>query len=131
LCVYAPDAVVYHRPRGRLDAIFRWFVRRGESEIDLLSAAADRAALIRSLLRSSWTLRGLSVLAVLAWWPGLFQLLPLGAVAYYGAILHRFRFARSYPSHRCAWWLVPLVKLFMDLGFEAGRWKALLGGQSR
>jgi hypothetical protein len=50
---------------------------------------------------------------------------------YYGAILWRFRFARAYPSHRRAWWLVPIVKVTMDLGTEVGRWKALLLGKPR
>jgi GT2 family glycosyltransferase len=124
-CMYAPAAVVYHRPRGRLVAIFWWFARRGQSEIALLQAAADRKRFAGFLLRSSWTLRGLALLAVLARWPGLAALLPAGVMAYYGAILWRFRFARAYPSHRKAWWLVPIVKVAMDLGAEAGRVHAL------
>lgn len=125
-CMYAPAAVVYHRPRGRLGAIFRWFTRRGQSEIALLQAAVDQKRFAWFLLRSSWTLRGLALLAVLALWPGLAALLPAGVMVYYGAILWRFRFAHAYPSHRKAWWLVPIVKFAMDLGAEAGRWKALV-----
>ncbi|MFQ5945191.1 MAG: glycosyltransferase family 2 protein [Anaerolineae bacterium] len=125
-CVYAPTAVVYHRPRSRLAAIFRWFVRRGQSEIRLLSATAHRGQFVRFLLESSWTLRALVMLVVLGRWPRLGALLPLAAVAYYGLILRRFRFARAYPSHRKAWWVVPVVKLTMDLGTEVGRWKGLL-----
>lgn len=126
LCLYAPSAVVYHRPRGRLGAIFRWFARRGRSEIALLRAVADRKRFAWFLLRSSWTLRILALLAVLARWPGLTVLLPVGAIAYYGVILWQFRFARAYPSHRTAWWLVPFIKLVMDLGTEAGRWRGLV-----
>jgi GT2 family glycosyltransferase len=126
-CVYAPNAVVYHRPRGRLAAIFTWFSRRGESEIALLTATADRGTLLRFLLRSSWTLRAVLVVALLARWPGLVPLVPAAAVLYYGAILWRFRFARTHPSHRRAWWLVPVVKFTMDIGTELGRWKALVG----
>lgn len=125
-CVYAPAAVVYHRPRGRLAAIFRWFVRRGRSDVALLGAVSDRAAFARFLLRGSWTLRALGVLALLAWRPALAAALPAAAIAYYAAILWRFRFARAYPSYRRAWWLVPIVKLTMDLGAEAGRVTALL-----
>lgn len=125
-CVYAPGAVVYHRPRGRLAAIFRWFMRRGQSEIVLLSAVMDRAKFARFLLRSSWTLRILVGLALLMRWPRLAALLPPATILYYGAILWRFRFALSYPTHRKGWWLVPVVKLTMDLGTEVGRWKALV-----
>lgn len=125
-CVYAPGAVVYHRSRGRLGAIFRWFVRRGQSEIGLLAATADRGQFARFLVRTSWTVRMLVLFIVLARWPRLAALLPAVAVVYYGAILWRFRFARAYPSHRRGWWLVPIVKWTMDLGTEVGRWKALL-----
>lgn len=125
-CVYAPAAVVYHRPRGRLAAVFRWFVRRGQSDVRLLGAVSDRAAFARFLLRGSWTLRGLILLAILAWRPPLVLVLPVAAVAYYAALLWRFRFARAYPSYRRAWWVVPVVKLTMDLGAEVGRLKALV-----
>lgn len=125
-CVYAPAAVVYHRPRGRLAAVFRWFVRRGRSDVGLLGAATDRAAFARFLLRGSWTLRGLVLLAILAWRPALALALPAAAAAYYAAILWRFRFARAYPAYRRAWWVVPVVKLTMDLGAEVGRLTALV-----
>lgn len=130
-CAYTPAATVYHRPRGRLSAIFRWFIRRGESEIGLLTATTDRGKFARFLLRSSWTVRALVILIVLARWPRLAVLLPGAAAAYYGIILWRFRFARAYPSHRRAWWVVPIVKVTMDLGTEVGRWKALLARKPR
>jgi GT2 family glycosyltransferase len=125
-CVYTPAAVVYHRPRESLRAVFRWFVRRGQSEIGILAATPVRGRFLRYLVRSSWTLRALPLLLILIAWPRLASLLPLGAILYYAAVLRRFRFARAYPTHRRAWWLVPLVKLTMDLGTEVGRWKALL-----
>lgn len=125
-CVYAPAAAVYHRPRGTLAAIFQWFVRRGRSEIGLLSVSTDRASIGRFLLRSSWTLRALAAFLILFIWPWIMVLLPAGVIAYYGAILWRFRFARAYPSHRKAWWLVPIVKFTMDAGTEVGRWKGLI-----
>jgi len=126
-CVYTPGAVVYHRPRGHLDAIFRWFVRRGRSEMTILARSRDRAAFARHLLRSSWTLRALAGGVLLARWPFLALLVPPAALAYGAAILWRFRFARAYPTHRTGWWMVPIVKLAMDLGTEVGRWKALVG----
>ncbi len=125
-CVYAPAAVVYHRARDRLAGVFRWFVRRGRSEIALLGAVRDRGALIRALIRGSWTLRALVLAGALAVWPRLLVLVPPAAVLYYLAILWRFRFARAYPAHRGALWLVPVVKLTMDLGAEVGRWQGLL-----
>ncbi len=125
-CVFAPGALVYHRPRGRLNAIFWWFVRRGQSEIGLLSVVTDRKGLARFLLQSSWTLRALAIFILLMLWPPGLVLLPPAAIVYCGAILWRSRFARAYPSHRRGWWLVAIVKLTMDLATEVGRWKALL-----
>jgi GT2 family glycosyltransferase len=127
VCVYTPHAVVYHRPRGRLGAVLHWFIRRGQSEMLLRDTVGDRAAFRAFLFRSSWTVRVLALGAALVWRPALcWWLLPAAGV-YYGAMLWRFRFARRYPTHRRAWWLVPIVKLVMDCGTEVGRWKALLG----
>ncbi len=125
-CVYTPNAVVYHQPRGRLGAILRWFDRRGQSEVALWQATVDRWAFFRFLVRSSWTVRLLALLAILLRWPGLVVWLSPVALLYYAMLLWRFRFALAYPTHRRAWWLVPVVKVTMDLGTEMGRWRALL-----
>ena len=108
-----------------LKAIFWWFVRRGKSEIGLFSATTDRGQFAWYVIQSSWALRLLVFLFVLLRWPSLVVFIPAGVLVYYAALLWRFRFARHYPSHRRAWWLVPLVKFTMDLGTEVGRWKEL------
>lgn len=124
-CVYVPDAVIYHRPRGSLRSVFRWFMGRGRSEIAALHVTTDRGACLRYLLRGSWTLR-LAALGTLCWlYPLAIVGLPLMALLYGGTMLWRFRFARRYASHRRGWLVVPLVKLAMDLGTEAGRIQAL------
>ncbi len=130
-CVYTPRAIVYHRPRGTLGAIFRWFVRRGKSEIALARRPTEGAAVVRYVLRSSWTLRFLLLVVLLVLWPQAALGLPVAAAGYYAAILWRFRFARTYAPYRRAWWLVPIVKLTMDAGAEWGRWAALLGDGRR
>lgn len=125
-CVYAPTAMVYHRARARLSAIFRWFMRRGQGEIGFLQATPTPWKSIWYLFRSSWALRFLAILVVLFHWPWAAILIPVGMLVYSGIILWRFRYARGYPTHRRAWWLIPVVKLTMDLGAEVGRWKALI-----
>jgi GT2 family glycosyltransferase len=125
-CRYVPDAVVYHRARQRLGAIFRWFVRRGRAEMRILPAAARPAAVARRLVRGSLTLRLLLVGAALGWLPSPPWLTAAGLLAlYYAAILRRFAFARRYPTHRTGWWLAPLVKLVADAGAEVGRLREL------
>ena len=125
-CRYAPGAVVYHKPRQRLAAIFHWFVRRGRAEMHILPAKARPAAVARSLARGSTVLRLLVAAGLLAWlpWPA-WLTAPALLGAYYAAMLGRFAFARRYPSHRAGWWLVPLVKLVADAGAEVGRWREL------
>lgn len=129
-CVYAPDAVVYHRTRGHLGAIFRWFVRRGQSEIDFFQKTATPWTSLRYLLRSSLGVRLVVLLIFLIHSPWLGTFIPAGVLGYYAVLLWRFRYARAYPSHRTAWWIVPVVKMMMDIGMEVGRWKALVRRRS-
>src|ERR671937_520222 len=49
-CRYAPDAIVYHKPRQRLTAVLRWFVRRGRAEVRILPGKARPAAVVLSLV---------------------------------------------------------------------------------
>jgi len=128
-CVYTPHAVVYHRPRGRLGAVLSWFIRRGQSEMLLRDAVTDRGTFRAFLVRSSWTLRVLALGTALVLWPVLCWWLLPAAGLYYGLLLWRSRFAQRFPTHRRAWWVVPIVKFVMDLGTELGRWKALLGAR--
>jgi cellulose synthase/poly-beta-1,6-N-acetylglucosamine synthase-like glycosyltransferase len=130
VCLYAPDAIVYHRTRDSLPAVFRWFVRRGASEVTMLRLSTDRLAFLRYLARSSLTLRLLLLAIILAVRPAWLWAVPFAGAVYYGVLLWRFRFARRYTTHRAAWWLVPVVKVTMDLGTEIGRWKALLAGET-
>jgi GT2 family glycosyltransferase len=131
-CRYVPTAVVYHRPRQRLGAIFRWFVRRGRAEVLVLPAKARPGAVVRSFVRGSILLRLLVVAGVLAGlpWP-VWLTLPVLLAAYYAALLRRFAFARRYPTHRLGWWLTPLVKMVADAGAEVGRLRELSGALGR
>jgi len=121
-CRYAPGAIVYHKPRQRLAAIFPWFVRRGRAELRILPAKARPAAVVLALVRGSTLLRAAALGAVLAWlpWPVALTLPPALAV-YYAALLSRFAFAWRYPTHRRGFWLAPLVRVVADAGAEAGR----------
>lgn len=125
-CRYQPKAVVYHRTRDRFDRVFHWFMRRGFSEMASVSRRVEARRFSSYLLRSSWTLRviGLVILCLIV--PPALFVLPIGLGAYYAAMLWRFRFARRYPTHRSAWWIVPAVKFTMDLGNELGRWRFVL-----
>jgi mycofactocin glycosyltransferase len=129
-CRYTPHAVVYHRTRDRLSAVARWFMRRGYSEMASIPHRVGKQPFLSYLIRSSWTLR-VGVMVLLAVWsPPLCALAPQAFIVYYLAMLWRYRFAREYPTHRAAWWVVPFVKMAMDLGNEVGRWKHALARQT-
>ena len=125
-CRYAPGAVVYHKPRGRLGAIFPWFVRRGRAELRILPAKARPVAVALTLVRGSTLLRALVIGLVLGWlpWP-LVVTVPVVLAVYYGVLLSRFAFAWRHPSHRHGFWLTPLVRLIADAGTEVGRLREL------
>jgi len=121
-CRYAPGAVVYHKPRQRLAAIFPWFIRRGRAELRILPGKARPGAVVLALVRGSTLLRLAAAALVLAWlpWP-VAVTLPVALAAYYGALLSRFAFAWRYPTHRGGFWLAPLVRVIADAGAEVGR----------
>ncbi|MET0513911.1 MAG: glycosyltransferase [Nitrospiraceae bacterium] len=126
LCVYTPHAVVYHRARDRWGAIFHWFIRRGASELATFGNRLHPVTFGGYILRSSWSVRLLVLLAVIVMMPSGVRWLPLALGMYYMTTLWRFRFARQYPSHRIGWWVVPLVKVTMDAGNEIGRLRFLM-----
>ena len=121
-CRYAPDAIVYHKPRQRLTAVLRWFVRRGRAEVRILPGKARPAAVVLSLVRGSLVVRAAALAVVLAWLPWLVAVtLPAALGLYYALLLRRFAFAWRYPTHRRGFWLAPLVRLVADAGADVGR----------
>lgn len=120
-CLFMPDAQVYHRTRDGLGKVFSWFVRRGRSDVATIQYRLDRRGYVIGLLRSSWTLKSIPVIGLLAGASNRIFLLALVMLIYYGVLLRRYRFAWRYYPHRKALWLVPVVKLVMDLGADVGR----------
>ena len=133
-CRYLPAAVVHHKPRASLWRIVSWFARR--RIVDLLAAEAGDgrkryAPLVRSPHRVA-LLRPVLALLVLVFggWVGAALLLS-AAAAWYG-----FMLARSYPvtqffASRAVVFLVPVVRLFMDLGVMVGEWRYLTHNHAR
>lgn len=120
-CLFIPDAQVYHQTRDGLGRVFSWFVRRGRSDVATIRYRLDRRSYIMGLLRSSLTLKSIPVAGLLAAVSNPIFLLSFAVLVYYGVLLRRYRFAWRYDPHRKALWLVPVVKLVMDLGADVGR----------
>jgi len=119
LC-FVPNAEVKHEARGNLSAIWQWFVRRGRAEVGILKAGLAPSGYGRFLLGASLLLKLLMLLAISPWlgiWPFL-----LFVCFYVGRLWYRFRWVLSdarVPS--ASLWVLPLVKVSMDLASDAGR----------
>jgi GT2 family glycosyltransferase len=123
-CVYAPRAVVFHKPRGSLGKVFRWFVRRGRQEVWLVRHHPDVVEFgPRHLVATSLALRlglvaGGAVLLGLPVGPVLLAL--LGGYA----VLQNIRYRYAWRECPAPWLplVLPATKLAMGLGGEVGRW---------
>lgn len=129
-CVYAPAAIVYHKPRGTLAADFRWFVRRGRQEVWLRRNYPDVFELSTGhLVRTSLVLR-LGVALGVARLVGLSTLPTVVALALLYAAVQNLRYRFGWRYYRVPWILavLPLTKLAMGFGGEAGRWLEMVAG---
>ena len=147
ICLFNPAAIAYHKPRGSLRGVFKWFVRRGISEVLMLKEirGVKRTKHLLIILKNSLIVR-LLVLVTLITLAGLpIIVYPLLFLAYYFFLFFRKRFPYEiYPNFKYGvihstesenkkcrgknsqlLWLVPIVKMVMDLGMEWGRIKGL------
>ena len=135
-CLFVPDAVVEHPPRGSLRAVARWFFNRGRSSI-ALGGEIGWAHVLRMLLLPKAV--GLAaVFALLASSVGRSPAVAatIGAAAFFALsalrALWRHRFALGYADMGVAGWLaVAPVKLVMDLAFDFGAINQKIFGRTR
>ena len=130
-CLYTPRALVRHRARGSLGAVFWWFHRRGRHQVYLISAVErERFARLRWNLATSLTLR-FACLVALMLVCGLGVWLPVLLALYYLALVWRYRYSYRYLGRWDVVWVTPLVKVVMDLGLDSGKlhqgWRLLVG----
>ena len=130
-CLYAPGAVVYHKPRGSLLKIVSWFSRRRVCDL-LHQEFEEGVSKWRVFLRRPHQVVLLRLLLLLA--------LPLffgtsGALALSVVVLfwYLFVFVKNLPVAAyfrpgTVVFLVPVVKLFMDVGVMLGEWRYLVQG---
>jgi len=126
-CLYNPSAIVYHKPRGSLNGIFKWFVRRGISEVLMLKeiAGAKGVKHLFTIVKNSIIIR-LSILVILISLLGLsIVAYPILFAIYYFYLLLREKFSYEVYKDIRLLWLVPIVKVVMDFGMEWGRIKGL------
>jgi len=125
-CVFVPDAVVFHHPRGNLVKIFLWFYRRGRAEFTLAQTGWQVKEFLAYWLRSSLLLKILilfamgslvsATLLILCVCLGIYCIVT--SLRYYG-------YCRGYGVPFAAFMILPLVKIVMDLGIDCGRFRSL------
>lgn len=127
--LFVPQALVYHQARGRVPAIWRWFVRRGRAEMDLIRAGVAPRGYGRHILCASFSLKLVIALASVPWLGWWLPALLIGMVM--AMNWWRLRWAVGDPEVPAAAYMVaPLVRLTMDFASDAGRLRQILALQA-
>ena len=125
-CVFIPDAMVFHHPRGNLVNIFLWLYRRGRAEFDLARTGWQVKEFLSYWVRSSLLLKILLLFVIGSLFSATLLILCACPVIYYFVtFLRYFGYCRGYGVPFVAFTILPLVKFVMDLGLDCGRFRSL------
>jgi len=96
-CKFVPGAVVYHKPKGSLFGIFRWFVERGRSQVMIVPHISGKKRNVLVRVKNSLGTR-VFVLAFILYlaWPLRWILLSGLAGLYYLLNMYRYSFCLKY-----------------------------------
>lgn len=127
-CLYTPNAIAYHKPRGSLAKIISWFSRRRIVEL-MIDEVEEGVKSYRSFLRRPHQVVLLRLIVLLAL-PLFFQWFGVVVVSVMALCWYVVAFVKSFPvaryfRPRAILFLVPIVKLFMDIGVMVGEWRYL------
>lgn len=122
-CFYNPNAIVYHKPRGSIYGVFKWFIRRGNSEVSIMNI--DKSYYWRHL----WWLLKTSMILKLILIYFLILVLNINLLAGFLALIiiywlfqaSKYRFYYRYYPEKGIALILPAVKLVMDIGIEIGK----------
>jgi len=127
-CVFVPDALVYHEPRGTLGQIWTWFIRRGRAEVDVIRTGKQKDITGWTVLRSSLLIKLLLVGLAGAFLPYGAVMAALAICVVYPAIqyVRYFRWWRGSPAPPGALIVLPFLKFVMDVAMDMGRVRGAL-----
>ena len=125
-CVFVPNAMVFHHPRGSLANIFYWFYRRGKAEFSLAQTGWQTKRFISYWLRSSLLLKIL-LLIILGSLVSAKSLVLCAALALYyvATFLRYWSDCEGSGAPFAAFMILPLVKMVMDLAIDCGRFRSM------
>jgi GT2 family glycosyltransferase len=125
-CVFIPDAMVFHHPRGNLVNIFLWLYRRGRAEFSLAQTGWRVREFLFYWLRSSLLVKILLLLILGSVVSSGFLIFCASLVLYYAATFLRYsRYCKGFGVPFPAYMILPFVKIVMDLGIDYGRFRSL------
>lgn len=126
-CVFYPKAIVYHKSRGSLIKIFKWFTRRGINEWFVGKWRIKRIQEhIFYNLQASLLVKVIIIILIFnifewnKYW--LYIAVP---IVWYSILLLKYKWQLAYHIGWRVFFLTPLVKWVMDSGMDFGR---LIGG---
>lgn len=129
-CLFVPDALVAHRTRGDLASIWHWFVRRGQADIGVVRSKEYAGASWGSILRSSWMFKLFLVSSLcLLFSVGLSDVITAAFFFYLALQYYRnFSIWKSSGAPLKTLFVIPFVRLTMDVAADVGRMKGILHG---
>jgi len=127
-CFFVPDARVTHAARGGLLPVFKWFVRRGRADIDVIRISRQTDRTFFSLFKDAITVK-LLIAALLGILMPRFAALVITAFIIGYSTLQYFRYYKVWKRSAAplsALVGIPTVKLVMDIGMDWGRIRRIL-----
>ena len=132
-CLFVPDALVSHKARGSFSKIWRWFVRRGRAEVDVIRTGTQEDFDFGTVLKGS-LLAKLCILILIGF---LFffssgRLIPFLLIAIAIPVFMVIQYFRYYKHWRMsaapftALLLLPAVKIWMGASVDWGRIRGFL-----
>ncbi|MEW6670457.1 MAG: hypothetical protein AB1427_02065, partial [Thermodesulfobacteriota bacterium] len=127
-CLFVPNAQVIHAARGALWPIFKWFVRRGRADIDVIRISRQTSRTLFSLIKDAIAVKLLIAVMLCLLMPGFAAAIITLFILGYVALQYRryYKIWRMSAAPLPALLSIPAVKLVMDIGMDWGRIRRLI-----
>ncbi|MBU0769720.1 MAG: glycosyltransferase [Proteobacteria bacterium] len=123
--IYNPSAVVYHKPKENMIAIFKWASRMGKGHT-LLAKYIHGQSISLNIFRKLLTFKIiLFIIGLFIFYNHSFYYTSIVLLIYFIKINSTYIFHRKYIKKWSIFLLLPIVKIVFDLGEDFGRIYAL------
>jgi GT2 family glycosyltransferase len=127
-CLFVPGAMVRHASRGSLLKVWRWFLRRGRAEIDLIRTGKQSDTTFWKLYRGSIFVKALFLLGIgIAFPEWIMSMILLSVLIYgFGQCIRYYKTWKYSKTGLGVLALVPIVKMAMDIATDWGRLRGII-----